>query len=552
MKVSRQIKKRTLALLLTTTTAMTLGFTGCGNSNNGSSSAHSTKSADAKSESTDTNDTFSGYPLKTDQSLSVWSSIMAPQKSYTSYTESPWHTGLAKETGVDAEWTFPTAGTDGAQAFNLMLANEKLPDIIIYSLANDADQYIDEGIIRDLTDELPKKAPAYWKFLQDNPYYKKSVMSDSGKFYGFGTFRESEWNAAYTGPVIRKDWLDECGLSEPKTMADWDNVLRTFKDKYDAKLAFSITRMNPGLAGAYNTSGSFARWPDELFYLDDNDKVQFSMDGDGWKDYMTQLHTWYKDGLIDSDSITIDDAGMRTKALNGKVGLSITSISQLSNWIGDAKSQNSGANWVGVSYPVVNEGDTIMKVQMEDTVRNTMAVITTACPDEKVDLALRWLDYLFTEEGIRYTNFGTERDTYTMDGDTPRYTDKVVNDPEGMSEALDKYTGSQWQNIGVQNTEAVKQKCDPIAIEAVDIWLKNQESKKHIFPNNVTKTTAESNEATEITNRIQTYVQEMSFKFMTGDESLDHYDKYSATLKDMGLDKLLEIQQQAYERFNNR
>ncbi len=493
-----------------------------------------------------------GYPIKTDKKLKVWSYIMAPQKSYTSYTDSPFHTGLAKNTGIDVEWIFPTAGTDAAQAFNLMLSGGELPDVIIYNLVNDADQYMDEGVIRDLTELLPEKAPNYWKYLQENPYYDKSVKADSGRYYGFGCFRESEWNAAYTGPVIRKDWLEECGLQEPVTIADWDNVIRTFDSKYGAKFAFAISRMNPGLAGTYGASGSFAKWTDELFYIDNNQKVQYSMATNEWKEYMTQLNSWYQDGLIDTDSLTIDDAGMRTKALNNKVGISITSMGQLTNWLADVESSGSSAKWEGIASPVKNPGDVVMEVQMEDTARASVGAITTSCPDDKVDIALKWLDYLFSEEGFLYTNFGTEGETYTMVNGVPTYTDLILKAPDGTNEALDKYTCAQWQNIGIQATELVRQKNNPTAVKSVDIWLQNQESKKHLFPAGVTRTTEESNEATAIINSLQTYTQEMSLKFLTGDESLDNFDQYLDTLNSMGLPRLLEIQQAAYERFLKR
>jgi putative aldouronate transport system substrate-binding protein len=477
---------------------------------------------------------------------------MGPQKSFTSYTESPFHTGLAEKTGIEVEWIFPTTGTDPAQAFNLMLASEELPDIIIYNIVNDADQYMDESIIRDLTSLIPEKAPSYWSYLQENPYYDKTVKTDSSRYYGFGCFRENEWNAAYTGPVIRKDWLTECGLQEPVTLADWDNVIRTFDEKYGAKFAFSIGRMNPGLAGSFGASGSFAKWTDELFYIDNDQKVQFSMSTDGWKEYMTQMNAWYMDGLIDTDTLTIDDAGMRTKALNDKVGISITSMGQMTNWLADVESSGSKAQWEGIAYPVKAVGDVVMKTQMEDTARACVGAVTTSCDEDKVDLALQWLDYFFSEEGRLYTNFGTEGETYTMVNGVPTYTDMILKAPEGANEALDKYTCAQWQNIGVQATELVRQKNNPIAVASVDVWLQNQESKKHIFPAGVTRTTEESNEATAIINSIQTYVQEMSLKFMTGEESLDNYDQYVARLDSIGLPKLLEIQQTAYDRFMKR
>ncbi len=555
MKKSNCNKLMALLLCLT----LVLGMTGCAKKEteetNTSSGNNTATSTTVPTTEAGQQEEEQGYPINTDQKLTVWSSYMAPQKSYTSYTESPFHTGLAENTGIEVEWVFPTTGTDATQAFNLMLNSGELPDIIINNnLGKDAEQYIDEGIIRDLTEILPQKAPNYWKYLQSNSYNNKSVKTDNGKYYGFVGFRESQWNAVYIGPVVRKDWLEECGLEVPVTIADFDKVIRTFNDKYGAKFAFSIvsTKMNVGLAGSFGTRGSFAIEDNELFYLDDNQKVQCSMATTNWKNYMSQLNQWYKEGLIDTDTLTIDDAGMRTKVLNNKVGIAITSMGQMTNWLADATNEGSTANWEGIPYPVLNAGDTVMYTQMDDTVRPLAAAITTSCDEDKVDIALKWLDYFYSEEGIRYTNFGTEGETYTMVDGVPTYTDLILKDPEGASAALDKYACAQWGSIGIQAEQLVRQKNNPTAVTAVDTWLQNQETEKHIYPSGVIKTAEESNEAASITAALQTYIQEMSLKFVTGEESLDNFDKFLADLDNMGLQKLLTIQQAAYDRFLQR
>ena len=41
----------------------------------------------------------------------------------------------------------------------------------------------------------------------------------------------------------------------------------------------------------------------------------------------------------------------------------------------------------------------------------------------------------------------------------------------------------------------------------------------------------------------------MAIKFITGEESLDNWDNYINTLNDMGMEKMLEIRQAAYDRY---
>ena len=86
------------------------------------------------------------YPLDTDVTLSYWSMIKY-NSAFNSADESPFHMGLEKNTGVDIEWEFPQDGVSGTQAFNLLLTQDELPDLIFATPTGaDGEQYIDEGL----------------------------------------------------------------------------------------------------------------------------------------------------------------------------------------------------------------------------------------------------------------------------------------------------------------------------------------------------------------------------------------------------------------------
>ena len=496
---------------------------------------------------------FTGYPLDTDETISIWCSapggrITALHSSYTSYDESPFHIGLEEMTGVKVDWRAPAAGTDQTQAFNLMLNSDTLPDIICWDLFSVAPQYIEEKIIRDLTEEMPLYAPNYWALLQENEHYDKSMKTDDGQYYGFGSFRESTWSATYIGPVIRKDWLEEQNLSVPETMDDWDKVLRTFKDAYNAQFSFAMSRINPGFASGFNAYTSFR----PTIYVDDDQKVQFAMAQLEWKEYMAQLHQWYVDEIIDPDSVTLDDAGVRTKVINEKVGASVTAMGQITNWVNDAEASGSDADWSGAPYPVQNKGDIPCSIQGEDTVAVVEAAVTTSCPDEKLETVLRWLDYGYSEEGYMYWNYGKEGQCYTMVDGVPTYTDVLTKDPEGLNAVLAKYVGTTGRGLAVQAENMVRQKNVPVAVEAVDIWTSENRWSEHQYPDGCSQTAGESAEVSSIYSPISTYAEEMALKFLTGEESLDNFDAFIARLDSMNLKRYLEIQQAAYDRFITR
>ncbi len=540
-------KKRLTALILMAALAASL-IAGCsGGGNNPTKGVSNLNNSAAGTKEIE----FTGYPIKTDETLSIWASQLGPSSTVAGWEESPFHTGLEKQTGVYMDWTFPTSGTDASQAFNLMLAETKLPDIIWHGIINDAETYIEEGILRDLTDLLPKYAPNYWKYLQSHEYADKSVKTDSGKYYCFGFFREDRSQSVYMGPLIRQDWLDEQNLKTPVTIADWENTIRTFHEAYGAKFAFCPSwRVSPGMAGAFGAYGTI----EMSLYIDKDKKVQLAQAQPEWKEYMAWLNKLNREGLIDPDVVTLDDDGLRTKIANNQVGITNANLGALNAYIEDAAANGNGANWVGIPYPVKNEGDKTGAVFTEDQIVSAVAAITTSCPDDKVELALRWLDYPFSEEGYYYWNFGVEGDTYEMVNGVPAFTDKIRNHELGMSEAMVLYTGEVGWGLGIQALQMINETSKPESKEARALWYdkSNEEATSWIYPTAVTMTVDETTESSSIYNAISTYIKEMSLKFLTGEESLETYDAFVQTLNDMGLKRLLEIRQTAYDRFQAR
>ena len=84
--------------------------------------------------------------------------------------------------------------------------------------------------------------------------------------------------------------------------------------------------------------------------------------------------------------------------------------------------------------------------------------------------------------------------------------------------------------------------------DCVNTWY-NKDGLAHLMPGALTMTTEESTSiATEVT-AIDAQVSEMVTKFIVGQESLDNWDSFVATLNSMGLEHVLEVRQAAYDRF---
>ena len=188
---------------------------------------------------------------------------------------------------------------------------------------NDANLYLEDGIIWDLTPYIQEYAPAYYAFLQSNPAYDRAMKTDEGQYYTFGFFREDGgWNDTYLGPVIRTDWLEECGLEAPKTVSEFENVIRVFNEKYGAKFSFAWSRFqSTGISGAFGAFGA----SDETWFVQDG-VVDLAQAQPEWRTYVSWLNKLWEEGLLDQDSLSLDDTSIKAKVHNDQVGISITSM----------------------------------------------------------------------------------------------------------------------------------------------------------------------------------------------------------------------------------
>ena len=479
--------------------------------------------------------------------IKIWSPYIPLQKNYLSQEDSPFHAGLNENTGIDVRWEWPAPGADGNQAYNTMLASQDLPDIIyVWDNFNEGPKLLDDGIIITLDDVLPDYAPNYWNYLQNNPAVDRAVKTDDGNYFTFQSLREDPWLCTYTGPVVRKDWLDEQSLGMPTTIDEVENVLKVFNEKYGAKFGARPHRfknISTLFAGAYGIDPNG-------YFVDSEKKVQYGPVQPEYKEYLKLLNRWYEEGLLDPDFASLDDTIVSTKMLNNEIGYTVTAMGQLTNWIASNEAAGGTAEFVGAPYPGLEKGKTPPMIQTENMPFGPGAMITTAC--ENVDIAVRFCDYGYSEEGIFYWNYGSEDDTYTLVDGVPTFTDKILKDPEGLNEAVRKYTGNYGNGLSIQTRGHVQQKNSPEASQAVDVWLGDIDPYVHWLPQ-ITPTTAEAKEAAEFTG-FEAFKDEMYWKFILGEEDIDaKWDEYVTTITEtMGQSRVLELKQIQYDRFMNR
>ncbi|MBP3359250.1 MAG: extracellular solute-binding protein [Clostridia bacterium] len=481
------------------------------------------------------------------QPLTYWVNFdSAASMTMSELGESPFAKKLTEETGIDVQFIHPPQG-QAVEKFNILIASDELPDIIEYDWTKypgGPEKAIDDGVIVDLTDKIKEYAPNLYKYLKEHEEVDKLVKTDSGKYFAFPFIRGDRSLTTSAGLVVRKDWLDELNIDTPQTIDDWTNMLRLFKEKKNAKAPLSVMPTAftwNAFVGAYNTSRGF--------YVDDG-KIKYGPMQPEYKEFLKLMNSWYSEKLLDQNFGTLDSKSLDSNILNGDAGATAGSIgSGIGRWL--ASATESGFDLVAVPYPTLNEGEKSEFGQIQNVVTDSQAAITSSC--KNIESALKLLDYGYSDEGRMLYNFGIEGESYEVKDEYPTYTDYITKNPDGlaMSSAMARYMRSYACGPFIQDVRYMEQYAAlPQQQEALNIWSDTNASE-HLLPILYVKQ-EETNEMSKLSNSISTYENEMFLKFIMGVEPIDNFDEYVAQLKQRGIDRLIEINQSAYDRYLQR
>ncbi|MBQ8525710.1 MAG: extracellular solute-binding protein [Clostridia bacterium] len=464
---------------------------------------------------------------------------------YRNFAETPRAKKIMEKFDCEIEYKHPPAG-QGQEKFNIMIAMGRLPDIIEYNwtskYSGGAQKALSDGIIREI--DIERDAPNLAAYLKTKPEIDNLIKTDDGKYYGYHFIRDDEYLQVSAGLIVREDWLKELGIEYPETIDDWTAMLTAFRDKKGAKAPLSVSSgvfANGCFVGAFGIGDNL--------YLDGGE-VKYGPVEDAYKDFLMLMNSWYSQGLLDSDYVSLDISTIQSNILNGVTGASFGSCgSGLGKWMSAAIDESFSLT--GVKYPVLERGQKPKFGQYQFPVTGTCASITRDCSN--TELCKKILDYGYTEEGRMLFNFGIEGKSYTMVDGYPTYTDIITNNSEGLSMtvAMEPYTLSQHEGPFVQDKRYMEQYASLTQQKiALENWMYT-DVKNYTMPS-VTLTAEQRNEIAPLLESIDTYKAEMQAKFIMGIEPLDKFDDFCAELYARGLDKFLSYHQDGYERFLNR
>ncbi|WP_339846950.1 ABC transporter substrate-binding protein [Paenibacillus sp. FSL W7-1088] len=464
-----------------------------------------------------------------------------------------------KRTGIQVKFTHPPLGQQRDQ-FNLLISTKELPDVIYYNWADAVggpEKMIKDGRIIRLNELIDSYAPNLKRIIESDPDVKKQIALDDGTIYMFPLLKLDALKLnATSGLIIRQDWLDKLNLKVPTNINEWYTVLKAFKEQdpngngKPDELPFTgnwgpgnLTKLHD-FAAAFGVIGGFQL---------NGDQVEFGPIQPGYRDFLETMAKWYKEGLIDPEIMTNDGKAFDYKITSNLAGAYQGGVfSGMGKYFNLMRDTDPSFNVTGVPWPVSPDGTSYATFNMDTKVLSYGEAITASADEDKLKYIVQWMDYNYSEEGSDLFNFGIENDSYVRDGDGVKFSDTIINNPNGLTydQALASYALSIMDGPINQDSRYLDALLFDDGQRAANAeWMKAS-SALTLPP--IRLSTDEVSTSTSIMSQVNTYLNETMTAIISGQKLISDFDTMAETIKSMDIERAIEVHQAAYDRYQSK
>lgn len=367
---------------------------------------------------------------------------------------------IAEKTGVilDAEF----AVGDPVQKISLIAATGNYPDLI--AAKSDVGKLVDAGAVLDLTDLIEEHAPNIKKMLGDKLVRTKYSLDDQS-IYAIPTWSavEEKKIKADGGFELQHRVVKEAGYPEIRTVKDFEKVIQDYITKHptdengNKNIGFTLNADDWHMYQVTNSGFQTTGGPDDgEYYIDQQThEATYHFRRPEEKEYFRWLNHMNDIGLLDPESFVQKTDQFKAKVASGRVlGLADP------EWdYGDAQNALKAAGKFDQTfghYPVT------LTEEYKDTSFWSAGFdggygisISSKCKDPV--RAIKFLDFLASEEGQILNNWGIEGKHYTVEDGTrvviPAVQERMNSDNAGFQK--ESGVGLYW-NMMVHYGDGIK------------------------------------------------------------------------------------------------
>lgn len=489
-----------------------------------------------------------GLPIVDDE---ITLTMIAPGTGLAEWKDMPFLQEYSDETNVHFNYNTPPVN-DFQTNLNLAFASGDIEDIIFGAGSDHLTpsmevDYGEQGILMPLEDLIDEYAPNIKSLLEERPDIEKSITSVDGHIYSLPMVSEEYSGSWIKGPMwYNGEWLDALDVEEfPKTTDDFYELLKRFRDEDPngngeadeiPLLDVEMDSSRPWLMAAFGMK----EWGIEEI----DGEIRYSPIQPEYKEYLAYMHKLFDEKLLDPETFSQSDEQKKAKGQDNRIGI-------FPDWFSFFTTDQTEKEAMDnpMFYPLVNDPDDEPVVPIKSGV--TRGAFSLSSDNPNPEASIRWVDYFYSQEGWEEINMGPEGYGWEWDDEKE---EKIELDPPEEFESTEEYRATLTPDYGI-STPTLKTPKENQELSDFDQFA-TDETEEKIEPFGevpyplVYFTSEEQKEINTIEVDLESYVEQMEAKFITGVKSMDEWEDYVKTIENMNIDRYVELHQVAYDRWD--
>lgn len=455
--------------------------------------------------------------------------------------------------------------------FSLMLASDELPDLIINSANKiwEINQYASDGYFLPINEYLDY-APNLKAFLEEHPDYAAMCTAPDGNIYGLVQYNDNKY-ARSQRVFIDRTWLENVGMEYPETIEELYDVLKAFAEQDPNGNGTADEIPMSSQAGGYDLfpalMSAFGLYVSDAKYglVQKDGVVQLAQATDEFREFLKFMNQLCAEGLYDSAGLAQTQDELFSKVKEGRVGVFAAAAPYVALG-GDITADSGYYAFGGLTSEYSDQGAMPLSAGVTDGVKMAVSADT-----EYPEAIVRLIDYFYTPEGILMAAKGTEKNIRMEAVEFDPSFEVAVNIiPEGEEDNYESPEMYRYQkaeiNEGFNVVKSMVGTEYDFVNAATDELLNDDEvlntygwsilmerrmretSTVDVMPN-LSYNEDEVDRVTTIKTDLGNYTGQAIAQFISGEMDPEtDWDSYINTLNQIGLEELLEIEQEAYNR----
>lgn len=334
---------------------------------------------------------------------------------------------LENRAGVDVEWGGVAYGSY-TDAYSVLMNTGDAPDVVFCIPGTDSaslNKWVEQGIVLPIDEYLTDDIAPNLKKLYSLPAYKN--MTTNGKYIAIPRVIVS--NSSGLGFYIRQDWLDNLGLDMPVTLDDYYDVMKAFTYDDPDGNGVDDTYGFAAMSSVYFSEvflGAFVP-KDGWNWNADKTKIEYANATENFKEFLKWMANAYNEGLVSQEFYAYDETALREEFTSGKAGMTmVNNLYSTQQLMDETLKANPNAVVVNCANPPLND-DGEGHFYGQSGIWGYF-VISNNCKDPEA--AMRFLDQLYSEEGMMLRTYGIEGVHYDLiDGNVVPNLDERDKEP---------------------------------------------------------------------------------------------------------------------------